>query len=187
MNSRWELWETAISMNINPKLLEIKSDFKSKKLFVIKDKLGRIDVTSSTDALNGYQKGKCFYCFREISILQGFDNSCEVDHFFPDLLKYQNFYNIDQVWNLVLSCRKCNRGVGGKFERIPHKDYLEELNKRNNWYIDSHDPLKETIINQTGKTLDERIDFLKKLFDRAVDVIPSKSKWKPPETHGEKF
>ena len=65
VNSRWELWETAISMNINPKLLEIKSDFKSKKLFVIKDKLGRIDVTSSTDALNGYQKGKCFYCFND--------------------------------------------------------------------------------------------------------------------------
>ena len=87
VNSRWRLWETAISLNINPSLLEINADQSSQRLFVINENKKRVDVTSSRDALNGYQKGKCFYCHKPIQILQGFENSCDVDRFFPQLVE----------------------------------------------------------------------------------------------------
>lgn len=183
-NSRWRLWETAISLDISPKLIEIHLDSDSQLLYVERAGQRRVDVTSCRDALNGYQKGKCFYCSKEISIEPGLANSCDVDHFFPHLLKSFNFLDINQVWNLVLSCRDCNRGSRGKFERIPHIDYLYGLNKRNNYFIESHHPLKETIINQTGKSASERKSFLQERFNRASDAIPSPQKWQPPQMSG---
>jgi hypothetical protein len=90
---------------------------------------------------------------------------------------------VDQIWNLVLACRECNRGVGGKFEKIPDINYLYSLNKRNNYFIESHHPLRETIINQTGKTQEERRNFLQKMFDNAIRNIPVK--WKSIEIYGE--
>lgn len=181
--SRWCLWETAISMDISPNLIEINFDNDNEFLFV-RDKIRRIDITSSKDALNGYQKGQCFYCSKEIKIQTSLQNSCDVDHFFPHMLKNFNFRGVNQVWNLVLSCKTCNRGEGGKFEKIPDISFLESLNKRNNFYVESHHPLRETIINQTGNTDAERRQFLQKAFNNAVEILPSKQKWRPPEQHG---
>ena len=60
--------------------------------------------------------------------------------------------------------------------------YLEKLHDRNNYYIESHHPLRETIINQTGKTEKERISFLQSFYDEASDIIPSE-KWKAKEVY----
>jgi hypothetical protein len=184
VNSRWRLWETAISLDINPRLIEINADPQKDALFVLNDTLRRVDVTSSREALNGYQKGKCFYCFTDVMIEPGHPNSCDVDHFFPDLLKRFDFRNLDQVWNLVLSCKDCNRGERGKFERIPDRSFLDRLHKRNNFFVESHHPLKETI-TQTGETEANRRAFLQSFFNRAVDAIPSKQKWKPRDPSGD--
>lgn len=183
--SRWNLWETAISLNVNPSLLEIINDKEKNYLYVLDENKKRQDVTSSRDALNGYQKGKCFYCYKNISIEQGNENSCDVDHFFPHILKNYGVYEVDQIWNLVLTCKECNRGTGGKFEKIPDIQYLYALNKRNNFYIESHHPLRETIINQTGKLQEDRKQFLQRMFDDAVNNIPVK--WKPKERYGERL
>lgn len=183
--SRWNLWETAISLNVNPSLLEIINDKEKNYLYVLDENKKRQNVTSSRDALNGYQKGKCFYCYKNISIDQGNENSCDVDHFFPHILKNYGVYEVDQIWNLVLTCKECNRGTGGKFEKIPDIQYLYALNKRNNFYIESHHPLRETIINQTGKLQEDRKQFLQRMFDDAVNNIPVK--WKPKERYGERL
>jgi hypothetical protein len=185
VNSRWRLWETAMSLDINPRLIEIRTDPWSDTLFVLNDARRRVNVTSSREALNGYQKGKCFYCFRDIMIEPGHPNSCDVDHFFPHVLKGFGFSNLDQVWNLVLSCGGCNRGPGGKFERIPDISLLNKLHKRNSFFVESHHPLKETIINQTGATETDRRAFLQSFFNRAADAIPSKQKWKPRNPSGD--
>ena len=187
IESRWRLWETAISVKINPNLLQIENDIESGSLYLIQDNKKRIDVTSSKNSLNGYQKGKCFYCRRNISIHSGNEDTCDVDHFFPHLLKHHDFEAIDKVWNLVLSCKDCNRGVSGKFERIPDISYLEQLYDRNNYLIESHHPLRETIINQTGKTSQDRISFLQAFYDLASSKIPSKSKWIPKQMYGDKL
>ena len=99
------------------------------------------------------------------------------------ILKDYGLFEVDQIWNLVLTCRECNRGSRGKFEKIPKIYYLEALNRRNNFYIESHHPLRETIINQTGKTDRERRDFLQKMFNNAVSHVPIK--WEPSEIFGE--
>lgn len=182
IESRWRLWETAISLKISPNLLQIYTDQDSKTLFVIKDEHKRIDITSSKSALNGYQKGKCFYCKKDISIQKDNNNSCDVDHFFPHHLFNFGLKRLNEIWNLVLSCKNCNRGNDGKFARIPDISYLEKLHDRNNYYIESHHPLRETIINQTGKTEKERISFLQSFYDEASDIIPSE-KWKAKEVY----
>lgn len=56
--ARWRLVETAWQLGLNPALLSVNYDTNSS-LFFVKDRLRqRIDVTSSRDALNGYQKGR---------------------------------------------------------------------------------------------------------------------------------
>ncbi len=187
VESRWRLWETAISLNISPNLLTINPDETAAILFVVDEKKRRQNVTSSRDALNGYQKGKCFYCQKNILIERKHENSCDVDHFFPDMLKHYGLNNLNQVWNLVLTCVSCNRGEGGKFQRIPDISFLYLLNKRNNFYVESHHPLRETIINQTGKTNEDRKSFLQTMFNSATDFLPSENKWKPLEQVGEMF
>ena len=186
IESRWRLWETAISLNISPNLLVIENDTNTDKLFVSEGENKRKDVTSSRDALNGYQKGKCFYCYKDILLTQGDDSSCDIDHFFPHILKKHKLNNLDGIWNLVLSCKSCNRGNDGKFHRIPKLLFLKRLNKRNNYYIQSHHPLRETIMNQTGKNVKDRHKFLQNYYNNARDIIPVEP-WEPIEIHEGKF
>jgi hypothetical protein len=68
--------------------------------------------------------------------------------------------DVDGVWNLVLACRRCNRGERGKSLRVPSGRLVAQLHERNNWLVDSHHPLRETIILQTGADVDKRANFL---------------------------
>ena len=96
---------------------------------------------------NLYQKEKCFYCRRNISIESGSKDFCHVDHFLPHTQKRQHYpANINGVWNLVLACQVCNGGAE-KWNKIPDKDFLKQLHVRNEFYISSNHPLAETIIN----------------------------------------
>jgi 5-methylcytosine-specific restriction endonuclease McrA len=183
VESRWNLWETAISINISPKLIEINASDDLETLYS-NDNLKRIDITSSRNAISGYQKGRCFYCGCRISLDSNDKNFCDIDHFFPHMLKKFNIKGLDQVWNLVLACKECNRGANGKLERIPDKSLLEKLHNRNNYFIESHHPLRQTIMNQTGMTLKERINFLQDKFKQSVKVNPT-SKWLPKTNHKE--
>ena len=56
--------------------------------------------------------------------------------------------------------------------------------KRNNFYIESHHPLRETILNQMGKSEIERRSFLQNFYDLSTQKIPSTIKWKPSEYFG---
>lgn len=176
--SRWNLVETAWDLNISRNLLNVRYDDTSK-IFFVDDKLRRKDVTSARGALNGYQKGKCFYCFDDITVSDDNTNTCDVDHFFPHTLQsLLRDINLDGVWNLVLTCPKCNRGEEGKFALVPAATYLTRLHRRNEFLISSHHPLKETIIKQTGTTEAERRSFLESVDQRAIDVLIHR--WETP-------
>jgi hypothetical protein len=170
VEARWRLVETSWQIGISSGLLTVKYDDSNNLLFVEEAKLRRINVTSSIDALNGYQKGKCFYCYKDISV-----KDCDVDHFFPFILisrsDYFSHMNMNGVWNLVLSCKECNRGARGKFARVPEVKYIERLNQRNNYLIESNHPLRETLINQTGISGILRRDFLKQVDARAIQYL----------------
>ena len=169
VEARWNLVETAWELNVSRSLVSIGYDEDSQSLFALDNQRRRKSVTGSREALNGYQKGKCFYCFSDISIGDvDNDEYPEVDHFFPHTLKHQGFSNIvDGVWNLVLSCKDCNRGAGGKFASVPTIKLLERLHRRNEFLISSHHPLRETLIQQTGTFEIERNRFLSEFHEKA--------------------
>ncbi|OHX65112.1 HNH endonuclease domain-containing protein [Flammeovirga pacifica] len=178
VEGRWKLVETAWNLNINPNLLEVRYD-EGSSLFYIEenDFMRRVDITSVRNSLNGYQKGKCFYSFQDISILEGSLKVCDVDHFLPHISKREHAQaggNINGVWNLVLSDSSINRE---KNARVPALRFLERLHHRNEFYIQSKHPLAETIINQTGKTEQQRKSFLQKHYDIAKNR--SITTWSP--------
>jgi hypothetical protein len=183
VESRWRLVETAWELGVSRALMGIDYDLETETLFSIDRTLCRKPVTSSRGALNGYQKGHCFYCFRPISICTNEDT--DVDHFFPHTLKQFGFSTIDGVWNLVLSCRDCNRGRNGKFARIPSLNLLARLSRRNEFLIGSHHPLRETLIQQTGTSPSLRTAFLAEHHQRAwAKVI---HQWEPEQCEAECF
>jgi len=176
--SRWRLVETAWSLGVSKNVVQINYDNNEGLLHTVSKDLKRVNITSSRNALNGYQKGKCFYCYREISLLSGTDTLCDVDHFFPHTLKYcADGKPVDGVANLVLACKECNRGEGGKFDRIPSVKLLERLHTRNEYLIKSHHPLRETLMLQTGVKEPDRQRFLQEAYDCASLTIMHK--WEP--------
>ena len=177
VNSRWRLVETAWNLGIAANHLVVQHDHELGEIFTFDSARRRKAVTSSRGALNGYQKGRCFYCNANLHLL-GNDFNTDVDHFFPHKLKQSILrLNLDGVWNLVLSCQSCNRGVSGKFDRIPSLRLLERLHTRNEFLIGSHHPLRETLINQTGDTLDKRVAYLSKIYQE-VQLNPLLA-WEP--------
>lgn len=168
VEARWKLVETAWSLNINSNLLEVEYDIDQSTLFIQNNIMRRVDITSVRDALNGYQKGKCFYSEFDVFIEKNHPKVCEVDHFFPHINKIEHGKsgaNINGVWNLVLSDPDVNLE---KRTKIPNKEFVMKLYRRNEYYIESKHPLAETIINQTGNSSIARRNFIQKQFDIAL-------------------
>jgi hypothetical protein len=177
VDSRWRLVETAWNLGISANHLVVQHDHELGEIFIFDSARRRKALTSSRGALNGYQKGRCFYCNANLHLL-GEDFNTDVDHFFPHKLKQSNQnINLDGVWNLVLACQSCNRGPKGKFDRIPSLPLLERLHERNEYLIESKHPLRETLMNQTGAKLDERISFLSSVYKK-VQLNPTMA-WEP--------
>lgn len=177
VEARWKLVETAWNLDLNPALLEVGVDVDLEQLFVKDRRLQRTDLSSARDALNGYQKGKCFYSRRGISLLSGTGNFANVDHFLPHLNKRahaESGANLDGVWNLVLAHGKVN---GQKGAQVPNRRFLSRLHARNEFFIDSNHPLGKTIVNQTGNTEQKRAAFLNKHYQIALDA--SIHEWEP--------
>ena len=175
--ARWRLVETAWELKVSRSLLAVHHDEDTEELFVIDRERKRKSVTSSRDALSGYQKGHCFYCFDLIQLGENSELLPDVDHFLPHMLKEHGFKGLDGVWNLVLSCRECNRGSGGKFAALPGEALLKRLHERNEFLIQSNHPLKETLISQTGKDMPTRRDFLKHVYSEAWPILIHR--WNP--------
>lgn len=177
VEARWNLVETAWELGVASGMLSIHHDPKEGQLLAFTGRQRRKAVTSSRPALNGYQRGRCFYCNCPISIDEPV--TADVDHLFPHALKLvRGFDEVDLIWNLVLACRTCNRGRNGKFMSVPHEDFVKKLHLRNEYYIGSHHPLRETLIWQTGVSEPDRRSFINTFLQRAKMTLPGKS-WKP--------
>lgn len=173
--ARWRLVEEGWKMGISRSLIRVEYDQELKTLFTT-NKERRVDITSCRDSLNGYQKGRCFYCYSPISVSSKADHLADVDHFLPWTLNV-NLPNINGVWNLVLACKDCNRGEGGKFAKVPSLQLLKRLHKRNEYFINSHLPLRETLIQQTGKGELKRKHFLQEVYNMAKATLIHE--WQP--------
>ena len=175
IEARWKLVENAWELRLDPKLLDVHFDDQTKLFYINKNEIGktrRVDVTHARDALNGYQKGHCFFCFDNISVNPADSNLCHVDHFFAHTLfdRLETNVNYNGVWNLVLACFKCN---STKSAKLPKVKFLERLNTRNEFYISSHLPLKESIL-KTGNSELERRQFLQNRYNEAENTLITK-------------
>lgn len=154
--ARWRLVETAWELGVTRSLITYNDETQA---FTAADGARRVTVTSARAALNGYQKGHCFYCFTPVTIESG-QLAADVDHVFPWALRSLLTGNPNGVWNLVLACRDCNRGANGKFDCVPALDLVARLHRRNEFLITSHHPLRETLMAQTGAAPALRAAFL---------------------------
>jgi hypothetical protein len=166
LEARWDLVETAWNLNLPANLIDVKYDKDNGFLFLEDNLIRRKNVSVARDSLSGYQKGKCFYSDKPIS-LQFKSFMPDVDHFFPDVLKkrfaiHKEGINVDGVWNLVLADSSVNVS---KNARIPCLENIEKLFDRNEYYIESKHPLAETIVNQTGKTPKKRELFFQNVIN----------------------
>jgi len=178
VEARWRLVETAWQLEISRNALVVDVDGMD---LVVSRGGRRTSLAGCRDALNGYQKGKCFYCFCDIEAPRA-----DVDHFLPHTLKPVNErLPLDGVWNLVLACRDCNRGVDGKSSRVPERRLLNRLDTRNEFFIGSHHPLRETLLNQTGQSRPERVRFLDTVYEAASSSLIHT--WAPKSEHEPAF
>ncbi|MDK6499457.1 HNH endonuclease, partial [Escherichia coli] len=69
-DARWRLVEQAWAMNIASSLFAVEYDAAEQQLFSTLN-TRRVAIFSCRDSLNGYQKGRCFYCYAPISLESG--------------------------------------------------------------------------------------------------------------------
>jgi 5-methylcytosine-specific restriction endonuclease McrA len=178
VEARWRLVETSWHLDIPRRALEVTYEPDGGLLVVETDPARRVSLTGCRAALNGYQKGRCFYCRTPITVPEGAVGSpAHVDHFFPHLLISQGFggRNLDGVWNLTLACLPCN---AAKSARVPALPLVERLHRRNEYLIGSYHPLRDTLIAQTGPTTAARRHYLQSAYNDAVDRLIHT--WTPP-------
>lgn len=108
VEARWRLVEGAWQYELPRANVALQLDMETQELFF--QKIRRVSLSRVKPALNGYQKGHCFYCGKQMPLKEA-----DVDHFFPWILRDRKLMpDADGVWKLVLSCRECNRGEGGR-------------------------------------------------------------------------
>jgi hypothetical protein len=101
----------------------------------------RTNLTKLIPTLNGYQQNRCFYCGEELYDIV-------VDHVIP----YQALLH-NEIWNLVLAHDFCNEN---KLDNLPSFHFIENLITRNEYFIASSHPIKDTLIRQLGSTAHAR-------------------------------
>ncbi|WP_209121145.1 HNH endonuclease [Alkalihalobacillus sp. BA299] len=89
--------------------------------------LGKVESIARRSSLRPFEKvllhyfnADCFYCSKTLT---GAKRETHVDHFIP-----WSFVQSDHIWNLVLSCNKCN---SSKSDKLPKRNYLEYIIERN--------------------------------------------------------
>ena len=177
VEARWRLVETAWELNMPKQLLTVEFEPVTDTLMVPRR---RTDITGARGALNGYQKGHCFYCYTPIEIERGSANVCHVDHVFAWATgAIIGGAPVDGVWNLVLACARCNNWHE-KSDRPPHSRYVERLNTRNEYLISSYHPLRPTLMAQTGETPEDRAATETGVGSR-VESGGARMQWVAPE------
>jgi hypothetical protein len=130
--SRWDLLEHAYERSNNIESLDV--DLYNAHIIKAEQ---RTNLTKLIPTLIGYQQNRCFYCGEEL-----FDIA--VDHVIP----FQALMHND-MWNLVLAHDFCNEL---KSDNIPPWHFVENLITRNEYFISSAHPIKDTLIRQLGST-----------------------------------
>jgi len=153
ITTRWDLLEAAFEIRRSNSKLE--NDIRE---FYLLNGYKRTEITHLRSALDGYQKGICFYCGLPMA-----EENIDVDHVIPRQIVFH-----DEVWNLVLTHSMCNQQ---KSDHLPTKKHIQNLIHRNEFLIKSNHPLKDKIINALGSTPKKRYDAVMKVYNDAIQIL----------------
>lgn len=183
---RWQIVEEAWKNNLSPNLLEYNKTDNNIYSFNIHNTNERINLRSAVNVLLPYQKGNCFYCNKKINplALNHESDFPDVDHFWPFafLAKYNiSPLSVNGIWNLVISCRDCNRGSLGKFDSPPDKEYFQKLLSRNLLFAEEHrHSLKNSILISLNAKNSQDINIRMTNLNNLFSLING---WKPKEIY----
>ncbi|GGR53156.1 hypothetical protein GCM10008959_13290 [Deinococcus seoulensis] len=82
--------------------------------------------------------------------------------------------------DLVLACAEWS---GEESDAFPTRRFLERLHQRNSYLIDSHYPLRDALIRDTGRTAQERWSFLRALREQRQVWPPRSWDGRPAAEH----
>ena len=97
--------------NLNPSMIKIMTKLS-------REKIKRSDLKKFHDMLTKYFD-TCFYCGVRLG------DGMEVDHFIP-----WSYVLEDNLWNMVLACRSCNRKKGNQLPDVRHLEKIYAQNSR---------------------------------------------------------
>ncbi|HEX2575018.1 MAG TPA: hypothetical protein VHK88_01630 [Aquihabitans sp.] len=173
-----------MELNLPSQLLTVSYDPDLQGLRAVGRR--RTAITGARGALNGYQKGACFYCFGPITTVPASPDLGQVDHVFAwSTGAVVGGAPVDGAWNLVLACARCN-GWHEKSNRPPHLRYVERLHRRNEYLIASQHPLRPTLMAQTGSSQVERASTLQHAYDE-VTAHGGRTAWLAADEHPPRF
>jgi 5-methylcytosine-specific restriction endonuclease McrA len=177
VEARWKLVEVSWGLGLGTRLVSFQMlpDDAAIDMYAPLQ-LRRSAVTGVRDALSGYQDGCCAYCHSEFTDIG--TSRVAVDHVLPFVLMTRGWHDGDlhQVWNFVLACYACN---SAKRDRPPTAEWMPWLERRGEYFIASHHPLRETLIGQLGAGPQQRHETLARRHTQATQMIPP---WTPPIT-----
>lgn len=126
--------------------------------------LGKVESIAKRSSLQPFEKillshfeASCFYCGKGLT---GKKRETHVDHFIP-----WSFVQSDHIWNLVLSCNKCN---SSKSDKLPERGFLDGIVERNEKLIvsESNEQVMRLMENYKPKIIIMLYDYsVKNGFD----------------------
>jgi 5-methylcytosine-specific restriction endonuclease McrA len=144
LDARWNIVENSFATGIGRSLIEegVAVDLETLK---VTDKRRRRPVTGVTEALIGFQHGRCLICTQPV----GPGDETAVDHVFPFSLMTRfgglsgwQGPDLDVIWNLAPAHKPCN---STKSDRLPTSAELHRLAQRNEAIMQSPHPLRRTL------------------------------------------
>lgn len=143
VDARWRIVATSFSAGIGASLIAdgLAVDIDRSMLT---DKLRRRSVTGVTEAVIGFQYGRCLICDEPITP----GDQVAVDHVFPFSFMRRGFplgwtgLDLDAVWNLAPAHAVCK---SAKSNALPHREQVARLARRNAAIMNSPRPLRRTL------------------------------------------
>ncbi|WP_084964216.1 HNH endonuclease [Thermoactinospora rubra] len=140
LTARWNIVETSFAAEVGRSLIEegVAVDLEA---WVVTDRRRRRSVAGVTEAVIGFQHGRCISC---TELINPSVDEIEVDHLFP--YSYGRVLgskiDLDAIWNLAPAHESCN---GRKSNRLPKPDELDRLAQRNEAIMQSPHPLRRSL------------------------------------------
>jgi 5-methylcytosine-specific restriction endonuclease McrA len=151
--ARWSLLEGAFLINHSNYNFALSNSIREVYL---KDGYSRKPLTHLKDFLSGYQANVCFYCATPMF-------EVDVDHVLP-----RQVLQHDQVWNLVLAHRECNRI---KNDAVVSPHFIEKLVRRNENIMGSNHPWRAKIQTDIGSTPNRRASKIREHYENVKTVL----------------